>query len=70
LQVVASKRSLCAGRSMPTEAATRQASFRSVRHVHLANRQREICWFLVSVGLRLALPRTRTRTRTRTGAAR
>jgi hypothetical protein len=30
------------------------------RHPRLANRQRAIGWFLISVGLRLAVPRART----------
>jgi hypothetical protein len=30
------------------------------RHPRIANRQRAIGWFLISVGLRLAVPRTRT----------
>jgi hypothetical protein len=43
-----------------TEIATRPASPRSTQHVRLANPQQAIGWFLVSVGLRLAMPRTRT----------
>jgi hypothetical protein len=43
-----------------TEIATRPASARSTQHVRLANPQQAIGWFLVSVGLRLAMPRTRT----------
>lgn len=39
---------------------TRPASSRSSQHVRLANPQQAIGWFLVSVGLRLAMPRTRT----------
>jgi hypothetical protein len=60
LRVAAAKRSHRAGRSVPTDTAPRHASSRSTRHVHLANPQRAIGWFLVSVGLRLALARTRT----------
>jgi hypothetical protein len=60
LQRAAAKRSLCARSSVHTETVARQASSRSVRHAHLANSQRAIGWFLVSVGLRLAVPRTRT----------
>ena len=33
---------------------------RSIRPVPVANPQRALGWFLVSVGLRLALPRART----------
>jgi hypothetical protein len=43
-----------------TGIATRPASSRSSQHVRLANPQQAIGWFLVSVGLRLAMPRTRT----------
>ncbi len=43
-----------------TEIAARPASYRSLPHVHLANPQRAVGWFLVSVGLRLAIPRTPT----------
>jgi hypothetical protein len=59
IRAAAAQRSVRAGRSVPTEAAPRQPSSRSIPHVHLANPQRAIGWFLVSVGLRLALPRTR-----------
>jgi hypothetical protein len=59
LQRAATKRSLRARPSVPAETAGPQALSRSVRHDHLANSQRAIGWFLVSVGLRLALPRTR-----------
>jgi hypothetical protein len=60
LQGAARQRSLRARASVRAETAAPQASSRSVRHDHLANSQRAIGWFLVSVGLRLALPRTRT----------
>jgi hypothetical protein len=43
-----------------TATVTRPALSRSGRHVRLANPQRAIGWFLVSVGLRLAMPRTPT----------
>ena len=46
--------------SVPTEIAARLTSSRASRHVRLANPQRAIGWFLVSVGLRLAMPRTPT----------
>jgi hypothetical protein len=36
---------------------TGQASARPTRHARLANSQKAIGWFLVSVGLRLAMPR-------------
>jgi hypothetical protein len=55
----AARRSLRARSSAPAETAAPQASSGSLRHAHLANSQRTIGWFLVSVGLRLALPRTR-----------
>jgi hypothetical protein len=60
LQGAAMKRSLLARASVRAETAAAQALSRSARHDHLANSQRAIGWFLVSVGLRLALPRTRT----------
>jgi hypothetical protein len=60
LQGAAAKRSLRARASVCAETAAPQTSSRSIRHAQLANRQRAIGWFLVSVGLRLALPRTRT----------
>lgn len=60
LQGAAKQRSLRARASVRAETAAPQALSRSVRHDHLANSQRAIGWFLVSVGLRLALPRTRT----------
>lgn len=41
-----------------TQAAARQPSSRSGRRVGLAHPQQTVGWFLVSVGLRLALPRT------------
>ncbi len=48
-------------RSLPTEIATApRASLRSIRHDRLVDSQRAIGWFLVSVGLRLVVPRTRT----------
>jgi hypothetical protein len=59
LRGAATKRSLRARASVRAETAAPQALSRSVRHDHLANSQRAIGWFLVSVGLRLALPRTR-----------
>jgi hypothetical protein len=43
-----------------SETAAHQPSSRAIRHAHLANPRRAIGWFLVSVGLRLALPRART----------
>jgi hypothetical protein len=43
-------------------ATRRPASFRPSPRVGLANPQRAVGWFLVSVGLRLAMPRTPTRT--------
>ena len=60
LQGAARQRSLRARASVPAETAAPPASSRSIRHDHLANSQRAIGWFLISVGLRLALPRTRT----------
>ena len=60
LQGAATKRTLCARANDRAETAGPQASSRSTRHDHLANSQRAIGWFLVSVGLRLALPRART----------
>ena len=60
LQGAAAKRSLRARASVRAETAAPPASSRSTRHARLANPQRAIGWFLVSVGLRLALPRTRT----------
>ena len=46
-----------------TAIATGAASSRPGQHVRLANPQQAIGWFLVSVGLRLALPRTRAGSR-------
>lgn len=60
LRRAAARRSSCAGPSVATEIAAPRASYRSVRHEHLVNSQRAVGWFLVSVGLRLAVPRTRT----------
>ena len=60
LQGAAAKRSLSARASVCAETATPQASTRSTRRARLANSQRAVGWFLVSVGLRLALPRART----------
>jgi hypothetical protein len=60
LQAAAAKRSLGARASVRAETAAPQALSRSVRRDHLANPQRAIGWFLVSVGLRLALSRTPT----------
>jgi hypothetical protein len=60
LRAASAKRSLRAGPACRAETGAPQASFRSGRRVHLANPQRAIGWFLVSVGLRLAVPRTRT----------
>jgi hypothetical protein len=59
-RVTAEYRSWRPGASALVEATAWPASSRSIRHVHLANPQRAIGWFLVSVGLRLALPRART----------
>jgi hypothetical protein len=58
LRTAAANRSLRC--SAPTEIAARATSSRSNRHVRLGNPQRAIGWFLVSVGLRLAMPRTPT----------
>ena len=44
----------------PTGITARPTPSRSSRPVRLANPQRAIGWFLVSVGLRLAMPRTPT----------
>jgi hypothetical protein len=55
---VDARRSSRTGPTIPTETEARYAPPRSMPHVHLANPQRAIGWFLVSVGLRLALPRT------------
>jgi hypothetical protein len=52
------RRSSRARSVVASEAASPQAALR--RDDHLANAQRAIGWFLVSVGLRLALPRART----------
>ena len=60
LQRGAARRSLRVRSSVPTETAASHPSSGSLRHAHLANSQRAIGWFLVSVGLRLALPRART----------
>ena len=60
LRRTAAERRSCTDPSAPPETAVVQASSRSSRHARLANSQRAIGWFLVSVGLRLALPRTRT----------
>jgi hypothetical protein len=60
LQGAAAKRSLSARASVRAETAAPQASSRSTRRARLANSQRAVGWFLVSVGLRLALPRART----------
>jgi hypothetical protein len=57
LRRVGAPRSSCARRSALTEIG---ASSRSNRRDHLAGSQRAIGWFLVSVGLRLVVPRTRT----------
>jgi hypothetical protein len=59
LRAAAAKRSSSARASAGAETGAPHASSRSNRHAHLANSQRAIGWFLVSVGLRLALPRTR-----------
>jgi hypothetical protein len=61
LERAAAQRSLCSLRfSVPTETAAPRASSGSIRHAHLGSSRRAIGWFLVSVGLHLALPRTRT----------
>jgi hypothetical protein len=58
LQAAAANRA--SSSAVRTEIAVRPASSRSAEHVRLANPQQAIGWFLVSVGLRLAMPRTRT----------
>jgi hypothetical protein len=60
LRAAAAKRAPRGGVSVPTEPSARATSARPGRRAPLANPQREVGWFLVSVGLRLALPRTRT----------
>jgi hypothetical protein len=60
LRRTAAERRSCTDPSVPSESAAPRASSQSSRHARLANAQRAIGWFLVSVGLRLALPRTRT----------
>jgi hypothetical protein len=60
LRTASAKRSSHAGPDGGAETGAPPASLRSRRRVHLANPQRAIGWFLVSVGLRLAVSRTRT----------
>jgi hypothetical protein len=60
LRAAAAKRSSRPRRSIPTETTARHAPRRSGRFGHLADAQRAIGWFLISLGLRLAVPRTRT----------
>jgi hypothetical protein len=52
------KRALSTG-SYPAADCTASQATRLTRHARRADLQRAIGWFLVSVGLRLALPRTR-----------
>lgn len=60
LQAAAAERSSSARASVRAETAAPPASSRSIRHAHLTNSQRAVGWFLVSLGLRLALARPRT----------
>jgi hypothetical protein len=61
LRTAAANRSWRSWRSaVPVEIAARRTTSRPRRQVRPANPQRAIGWFLVSVGLRLALPRTPT----------
>jgi hypothetical protein len=59
IQRTAAKRSL-GTRSHLAAATTNTETPTSSRHARRANPQRAVGWFLVSVGLRLALPRART----------
>lgn len=58
MQRAGAKRGLGTG-SYPAADTTASQAPRLTRHARRADLQRAIGWFLVSVGLRLALPRTR-----------
>jgi len=60
LQRPDTKRSIRSRSCAPVAIAASPRPPVSVRPARLANRQQAIGWFLVSVGLRLALPRART----------
>lgn len=60
LHAAAAKRAARNRPSLATEIVARPASSHSSRRFRLTNPQQAIGWFLVSLGLRLAVPRTRT----------
>jgi hypothetical protein len=60
LRQAAARRPPATGHRVPAETAAPPAPSRSGRPARLANSQRAVGWFLVSVGLRLALPRPRS----------
>jgi hypothetical protein len=60
LQRASTRRSLGARSNHAVDAARPHTARLSLRHARAAHPQQAIGWFLVSVGLRLALSRTRT----------
>lgn len=63
MQRASTKRSLGTGPHLAADTTISQTPLVPVRHARRADLQRAIGWFLVSVGLRLALPRIRAGSR-------
>jgi hypothetical protein len=59
MQRVSTTRSFGARSYLAADTTTSQTPPAGIRHARCADLQRAIGWFLVSVGLRLALPRAR-----------